>query len=162
MVPRSPLHGGEMALYQVRRAGDSPRPSLSTFAVLPPPTPGAGSGNGSPRASRPPELPAGKRGGWHHDSVYPSFRLTSFAPRAVNFAPECTSRKVGAARNYTFRSMPRTNPSRAQPKNARETAAPSTGRALRIMQASSKRLNKRVVQKPDGRYLIYYERSPEA
>src|ERR1700694_730820 len=92
MVPRSPLHGGEMALYQVRRAGDSPRPSLSTFAVLPPPTPGAGSGNGSPRGSRPPELPAGKRGGWAHDSVYPSFRLTSFAPRAVNFAPECPSR----------------------------------------------------------------------
>src|SRR5712691_2863890 len=37
------------------------------------------------RGLRPPELPAGKRGGWHHDSVYPSFRLTSFAPRALNF-----------------------------------------------------------------------------
>jgi len=75
-----------------RRPGLS-RPPLSTFAVLPPPTPGAGSGNGSPRGSRPPELPAGKRGGWHHDSVYPSFRLTSFAPRAMNFAVKCTSEK---------------------------------------------------------------------
>src|SRR5436309_15585751 len=25
------------------------------------------------RSCLPPELPAGKRGGWHHDSVYPSF-----------------------------------------------------------------------------------------
>src|ERR1700704_5477300 len=76
---------------EVKDEGPAIGPSLSTFAVLPPPTPGAGSGNGSPRGSRPPELPAGKRGGWHHDSVYPSFRLTSFAPRAVNFEPECTS-----------------------------------------------------------------------
>src|SRR5207245_5235208 len=29
------------------------------------------------RGSRPPELPAGKRGGWLRDSVYPRFRLTS-------------------------------------------------------------------------------------
>src|SRR5712692_7762279 len=45
----------------------------------------SGSEKGAPRGSLPPELPAGKRGGWHHDSVYPSFRLTSFAPRALNF-----------------------------------------------------------------------------
>jgi hypothetical protein len=50
--------------------------------------------NGSPRGSRPPELPAGKRGGWHHDWVYPSFRLTSFAPRALNFVQKCTSRSA--------------------------------------------------------------------
>src|SRR6202030_275615 len=31
--------------------------------------------DGSPRGLRPPELPAGKRGGWHHGSVYP--RLAS-------------------------------------------------------------------------------------
>src|SRR5437899_7661779 len=43
------------------------------------------------RGSRPPELPAGKRGGWLRDSVYPRFRLTSFAPRALNFEAECTS-----------------------------------------------------------------------
>src|SRR5216683_4719167 len=67
------------------RAGESPTLALSTFAVLPPPTPGVGFGKGGPRGSFPPELPAGKRGGWHHDSVYPSFRLTSFAPRALNF-----------------------------------------------------------------------------
>src|SRR5579872_6276242 len=42
------------------------------------------------RGSRPPELPAGKRGGWHRDSVYPRFRLTSFAPRAVNFVRNST------------------------------------------------------------------------
>src|SRR5229473_8556820 len=69
------------------RVGESPTLALSTFAVLPPPTPGVGFGKGGPRGSLPPELPAGKRGGWHHDSVYPSFRLTSFAPRALNFEP---------------------------------------------------------------------------
>lgn len=37
------------------------------------------------RSCLPPELPAGKRGGWHRDSVYPKLRLTSFAPRALNF-----------------------------------------------------------------------------
>src|SRR5216684_5998550 len=67
------------------RVGESPTLALSTFAVLPPPTPGVGFGKGGPRGSFPPELPAGKRGGWHHGSVYPSFRLTSFAPRALNF-----------------------------------------------------------------------------
>jgi len=48
---------------------------------------------GTSRGPLPPELPAGKRGGWYHDSVYPTFRLTSFAPRAVNFGPECISPK---------------------------------------------------------------------
>src|SRR5258708_21137887 len=61
-------------------------PVVSTFAVLTRTTPGVGFGKGGPRGSLPPELPAGKRGGWHHDSVYPSFRLTSFAPRALNFS----------------------------------------------------------------------------
>src|SRR5690349_8280298 len=36
-----------------------------------------------PRGLRPPELLAGKRGGWYRDSVYPKLRLTSFAPRAL-------------------------------------------------------------------------------
>src|SRR5260370_9384075 len=67
------------------RAGESRPLALSTFVVLRPPTPGVGLGKGGHRVSLPPELPAGKRGGWHHDSVYPSFRLTSFAPRALNF-----------------------------------------------------------------------------
>src|SRR5712692_9684280 len=68
-----------------QRAGRRTRLLVSTFAVLPPPTPRVGCGKGGPRGSLPPELPAGKRGGWHHDSVYPSFRLTSFAPRALIF-----------------------------------------------------------------------------
>src|SRR4029077_4191611 len=42
------------------------------------------------RSYPPPELPAGKRGGWHHDWVYPKLRLTSFAPRALNFAANST------------------------------------------------------------------------
>src|SRR5260370_8949393 len=67
--------------------GESPTLALSTFAVLPPPTPGVGFGKGGPRGSLPPELPAGKRGGWHHDSVFPSFPLPPFAPRPLNFAP---------------------------------------------------------------------------
>src|SRR5487761_69998 len=138
-----------------RRTG----PSLSTFAVLPPPTPGAGSGNGSPRGSRPPELPAGKRGGWHHDSVYPSFRLTSFAPRAVNFAVECTSVSTGRRRlhrpNYTFRSMPRSQSASAAARDAESVRVASRPQRAK---KEAKRLSKRVVLKTDGRYLIYYEK----
>ena len=51
---------------------------------------------GTSRGPLPPELPAGKRGGWYRDSVYPRFRLTSFAPRAVNFG-----------REFTIAAMPR-------------------------------------------------------
>src|SRR5712691_2329359 len=89
---------GEVEAHTQNRSGEKQGAGLhvrllvSTFAVLPPPTPGVGFGKGGPRGSLPPELPAGKRGGWHHDSVYPSFRLTSFAPRALNFVTECTSR----------------------------------------------------------------------
>jgi len=76
----------------------------------------------------------------------------------MNFAPECTSAPVHGEdphRNYTFRSMPRPSP-RAQPELARET---SGARARRpATQAWTKRLSKRVVQKPDGRYLIYFEK----
>jgi hypothetical protein len=51
--------------------------------------------------------------------------------------------------------MPRPSP-RAQPELARET---SGARARRpATQAWTKRLSKRVVQKPDGRYLIYFEK----
>jgi hypothetical protein len=60
-----------------------------------------------------------------------------------------------AAPNYTFRSMPRSSP-RAKSELARET---SGARARRpATQAWTKRLSKRVVQKPDGRYLIYFEK----
>jgi hypothetical protein len=83
----------------------------------------------------------------------------------MNFAQECTSARAhkesGAAaaawlRNYTFRSMPRTSTSRAQPQLARETSGLRARRPRR--QAWTKRLGKRVVQKPDGRYLIYFEK----
>jgi hypothetical protein len=59
-------------------------------------------------------------------------------------------------RNYTFRSMPRRSPSRAQPEPARETSGPSGRKPTK--QAWTKRLSKRVVQKPDGRNLIYFEK----
>jgi hypothetical protein len=64
-------------------------------------------------------------------------------------------------RNYTFRSMPRSNASHAmaaQPEEAREVVQSSRRRTARRAQRSSKRLSKRVVHKPDGRYLIYYEK----
>src|SRR5260370_20425380 len=68
-----------------------PGPRRSTFAVLPASDSRSRIRNGSPRGSIPPELPAGKRGGWHHDSVYPNFRHPSLAPPALSFAPECDS-----------------------------------------------------------------------
>src|SRR5260370_12912921 len=77
--------GTQPLIRHKSREPSEARLSMSTFAVLPPPTPGVGFGKGGPRGSLPPELPAGKRGGWHHDSVYPTFRLTSLAPRALNF-----------------------------------------------------------------------------
>jgi hypothetical protein len=51
--------------------------------------------------------------------------------------------------------MPRPSP-RAKPELAGETS----GARVRTpdAQASTKRLSKRVVQKPDGRYLIYFEK----
>src|SRR5437879_3927197 len=62
------------------------------------------------RGSRPPELPAGKRGGWLRDSVYPRFRLTSFAPRALNFEAECTSRRAQRAPRLIPRCHADTSP----------------------------------------------------
>src|SRR5256885_5895693 len=74
--------------------GRKTRPSPSSFAVLPPPTPGAGQVTGSLRRSRPPELPAGKRGGLHHDSVYPRLASPPLPHGQVNFGPDLTSRPV--------------------------------------------------------------------
>jgi hypothetical protein len=107
------------------------------------------------RGSRPPELPAGKRGGWHHDSVYPSFRLTSFAQWAMNFAVECTSDHSHPP-NYTFRSMPRSQSAHATALKLDSVRATSRPRRT---PRQPKRLSQRVVQKTDGRYLIYYEKS---
>jgi len=79
---------------------------------------------------------------------------------AVNFAAECTSgrgiRKRPHRPNYTFRSMPRSQSAHAtalKVESVRETSRPR--RAMR----ETKRVSKRVVQKADGRYLIYYEKN---
>jgi hypothetical protein len=74
----------------------------------------------------------------------------------MNFATECTSALVHRDPNYTFRSMPRSSATRAQPELARE---PSGTRVRKpATHAWTKHLTKRVVQKPDGRYLIYFEK----
>jgi hypothetical protein len=78
----------------------------------------------------------------------------------VNFAVECTSdsgiRKRPHQPNYTFRSMPRSQSAHASPlkvESVREMSGPRRARR------EATRLTKRVVQKTDGRYLIYYEQS---
>jgi hypothetical protein len=78
----------------------------------------------------------------------------------VNFAKECTS-DSGTGKphppHYTLRSMPRSQSSLAtglKLESPRETA-----RAPRRQTRNARRLNKRVVQKTDGRYLIYYEKA---
>src|SRR2546426_12594664 len=87
----------EIVAMKTREPGNCPAPSLDVRSASASDS-RSRVRNGGPRGSHPPELPAGKRGGWHHDSVYPSFRLTSFAPRALNFErsvpaqPEVTSR----------------------------------------------------------------------
>ncbi|MDQ6877544.1 MAG: hypothetical protein M3082_07560 [Candidatus Dormibacteraeota bacterium] len=58
--------------------------------------------------------------------------------------------------------MPRRSKPHAQPESARETSVPSSEKTSSTAQASTNRLCTRVVQKADGRYLIYYERSPQA
>jgi hypothetical protein len=58
--------------------------------------------------------------------------------------------------------MPRSNALHAmaaQPEEARETVQPPRRRTASRAQRWSKRLSKRVVQKLDGRYLIYYEKA---
>jgi hypothetical protein len=52
--------------------------------------------------------------------------------------------------------MPRSSATRAQPELARETSGARVRKPA--TQAWTKRLSKRVVQKPDGRYLIYFEK----
>src|ERR1700694_5904997 len=139
--------------------------------------------NGSPRGLRPPELPAGKRGGWHHDSVYPSFRLTSFAPRAMNFASKCTSQAATLQTTRLFARCPADMSPRAAPPRRLgrssifqpvpapagfATRANTHFAALRVKSTKKglvgvsnellklKGLAKRVCIKPGRRYLIYY------
>jgi hypothetical protein len=73
----------------------------------------------------------------------------------MNFAVECTSDHSHPP-NYTFRSMPLSQSADAtSPKveSVREV------RAARRAATAMRRLSKRVVQKTDGRYLIYYEKA---
>ena len=78
----------------------------------------------------------------------------------MNFAKECTSDGATGKPHpphYTFRSMPRSQSSHAtglKLESPREIA-----RAPRRQARNSTRLSKRVVQKTDGRYLIYYEKA---
>ena len=87
----------------------------------------------------------------------------------MNFAAECTSVAVppemptspgsqGWLRNYTFRSMLRRPATQATAAQTEATGV-SRSRKPRGLQAWSKRLGKRVVQKSDGRYLIYYDKA---
>ena len=77
----------------------------------------------------------------------------------MNFAVECTSESATFRRrqppNYTFRSMPRSQSADAtaiKVESGREISRPQRARS------QARRLSKRVVQKADGRYLIYYEK----
>jgi hypothetical protein len=80
----------------------------------------------------------------------------SAAPSSwTTWPPNLSAGPPTAAPNYTLRSMPRPSP-RAKPELARETSG--AGVRTPDAQASTKRLSKRVVQKPDGRYLIYFEK----
>lgn len=76
--------------------------------------------------------------------------------RALNFAASVSVHGSPSCLGpYTFRSMPRRSNSKAtaaQPKS-QSRRRPSSG-----VPAWTERLSKRVVQKPDGRYLIYFEK----
>ena len=71
---------------------------------------------------------------------------------------QCSGTEGERAPNYTFRSMPRSHTSRAQPEQAHETSPPSRARRTITAQVGSKRLSKRIVPKADGRYIIYFEK----
>jgi len=82
--------------------------------------------------------------------VLPSSRL-------ANEAAGTTIRFIQARAHYTLRSMPRSQSSQATAlklESAREVT-----HAPRRQRRDTKRLSKRVVQKADGRYLIYYEKA---
>ena len=85
------------------------------------------------------------------------------APRAVNFAASvsasgCGRRCQSCLHLYTFRSMPRRYASQAT-TTPPEASRPSRRQGPSGAQAWATRLIKRVVQKPDGRYLVYYDKA---
>jgi hypothetical protein len=73
----------------------------------------------------------------------------------MNFAVECTSDHSHPP-NYTFRSMPR---SQSAPVSSPKMEGVSEVRPARRTTSPTRRLGKRLVQKADGRYLIYYEKA---
>jgi hypothetical protein len=77
----------------------------------------------------------------------------------MNFAVECTSEGATFRRrqppNYTFRSMPRSQNANATALNLESVRVMSRPRRVK---KEPKRLRKRVVEKADGRYLIYFEK----
>ena len=77
----------------------------------------------------------------------------------MNFAVKCTSENATFRRphppNYTFRSMPRSQSANATALNLESVQVMSPPRRAK---KEPKRLRKRVVQKADGRYLIYFEK----
>jgi hypothetical protein len=73
----------------------------------------------------------------------------------MNFAVECTSDHSHPP-NYTFRSMPRSQSAHA---TAPKMESVRDVRPPRRTSSATKRLSKRVVQKTDGRHLIYYEKT---
>jgi hypothetical protein len=62
---------------------------------------------------------------------------------------------VATRPNYTFRSMPRSQSAHATALKLESVR--ETNRSQRANR-EARRLSKRVVQKTDGRYLIYYEK----
>jgi len=77
----------------------------------------------------------------------------------MNFVVECTSESGTFRRpdppNYTFRSMPLSQSANATALNAESVRVMSRPRRAKPV---PKRLSKRVAQKADGRYLIYFEK----
>jgi hypothetical protein len=77
----------------------------------------------------------------------------------MNFAIECTSESATFRRrqppNYTFRSMPRSQSANAPALHLESVRVMSRPRRAK---KEPKRLRKRVVEKADGRYLIYFEK----
>src|SRR5260370_5969493 len=57
--------GTQPLIRHKSREPSEARLSMSTFAVLPPPTPGLGFLKRGPTYSLPPQLPAGQPGGWN-------------------------------------------------------------------------------------------------
>jgi hypothetical protein len=108
--------------------------------------------------------------GWQTRRLVPRFGLSKLPPHLLcptgselrTEVYQWTEEGSAPFRNYTFRSMLRRHASQATA--AQPDAAPEAPRRLRLrkpggLPAWRKRVSKRVVQKADGRYLIYYDKA---